>query len=53
MELVVEPINLIENTVTIAVADNVVPWAGFIIARIETPGPESLVAGKADDAVAV
>ena len=51
VELVIESINLIEGAV--AVANNVVPRAGLVITCIETPCPEPLVAGEADNAVTV
>jgi hypothetical protein len=53
MKLLVQPIDFIENAVTVTIANHIVLWAALVTARIETPGPDLLLAGKADDAVTV
>ena len=53
VELVVQPVDLIEGAIAVAVANDIVPRTDVVIPGIETPGPEPAVGGEADEAVTV
>ena len=53
MKLIIKPVDFIEAAVAVAVADHIVLRSGVTVVRIETPCPDTPVAGKTDDAVTI